>query len=132
VNSKATVQLITGAAGELKGDPNIGRAEAMRRSALALIDHGQPDEAHPAIWAPFVVVGEGGTTFAAAEAQVVLPPVTGALSTTSTNPKADNATAPTAAASADDKQTTKAKPGANKKARAKPKPDDWITEIFGQ
>jgi CHAT domain-containing protein len=27
---------------------------------LALIDKGSPDEAHPAFWAPFVVVGEGG------------------------------------------------------------------------
>jgi hypothetical protein len=28
---------------------------------LALIDKGEPHEAHPAYWAPFVVVGEGGT-----------------------------------------------------------------------
>ena len=28
---------------------------------LALIDKGEPVEAHPAYWAPFVVVGEGGT-----------------------------------------------------------------------
>ena len=27
---------------------------------LALIDKGEPHEAHPAFWAPFVVVGEGG------------------------------------------------------------------------
>jgi len=26
---------------------------------LALIDKGEPHEAHPAFWAPFVVVGEG-------------------------------------------------------------------------
>ena len=26
---------------------------------LALIDQGKPHEAHPAYWAPFVVVGEG-------------------------------------------------------------------------
>jgi CHAT domain-containing protein len=32
----------------------------MRRSMLALIDAGgKPEEAHPAYWAPFVVVGEG-------------------------------------------------------------------------
>jgi CHAT domain-containing protein len=24
-----------------------------------MIDKGKPDEAHPAYWAPFVVVGEG-------------------------------------------------------------------------
>ena len=26
---------------------------------LALIDKGTPEQAHPAFWAPFVVVGEG-------------------------------------------------------------------------
>ena len=26
---------------------------------LALIDQGEPHEAHPAFWAPFAVVGEG-------------------------------------------------------------------------
>ena len=39
-------------------DPKVGRAEAMRRSMLALIDKGEPQEAHPAYGAPFVVVGE--------------------------------------------------------------------------
>ena len=28
---------------------------------LAMIDKGEPHEAHPAYWAPFVVVGEGST-----------------------------------------------------------------------
>jgi len=32
----------------------------MRQSMLALIDKVKPQEAHPAYWAPFVVVGEGG------------------------------------------------------------------------
>ena len=32
----------------------------MRQSMLALIDGKNPREAHPAFWAPFVVVGEGG------------------------------------------------------------------------
>jgi CHAT domain-containing protein len=40
-------------------DPKLGRAEAMRRSMLALIDKGSTEEAHPSFWAPFVVVGEG-------------------------------------------------------------------------
>jgi CHAT domain-containing protein len=35
---------------------------ATRRSMLALIDRGEPHEAHPAYWAPFVVVGEGAAT----------------------------------------------------------------------
>jgi CHAT domain-containing protein len=34
-------------------------AEALRRAMLAMIDKGKPHEAHPAFWAPFVVVGEG-------------------------------------------------------------------------
>jgi CHAT domain-containing protein/tetratricopeptide (TPR) repeat protein len=58
VNSEATVQLITRAFDELKADPKIGRAEALRRSMLALIGAGG-GYAHPANWAPFVVVGEG-------------------------------------------------------------------------
>ena len=60
VYSDATVKLITGAVGEMARDPKVGRAEALRRSMLALIDNGAPHEAHPAYWAPFVVVGEGG------------------------------------------------------------------------
>jgi CHAT domain-containing protein len=36
----------------------MGRAEAMRRSMQALIARGG-SLAHPANWAPFVVVGEG-------------------------------------------------------------------------
>jgi len=60
VVSDATVKLITGAMRRLAADKTMGRAEAMRQSMLALIDKGEPREAHPAFWAPFVVVGEGG------------------------------------------------------------------------
>jgi CHAT domain-containing protein/Flp pilus assembly protein TadD len=59
VYSDATVKLITGAVREMARDPKVGRAEAMRRSMLALIDKGTQEEAHPAFWAPFVAVGEG-------------------------------------------------------------------------
>ena len=59
VESDAAVQLTTGAFAELKANPGIGRAEALRRSMEHMILNGQPREAHPAIWAPFVVVGEG-------------------------------------------------------------------------
>ena len=59
VDSDATVKLITTAVRETARDSKVGRAEALRRSMLALIDHGDPTEAHPAYWAPFVVVGEG-------------------------------------------------------------------------
>ena len=60
VISEAAVKLTTGAFSALKTDPAIGRAEALRRSMLGLIDRGTPQERHPAYWAPFVVVGEGG------------------------------------------------------------------------
>jgi len=58
VNSEATVKLITKTFDELKVDPKMGRAEALRRSMQALIEKGGT-YSHPANWAPFVVVGEG-------------------------------------------------------------------------
>jgi CHAT domain-containing protein len=60
VNSDATVKLITKAVAELKANPKIGRAEALRRSMLSMITAGKDYEGHPAFWAPFVLVGEGG------------------------------------------------------------------------
>ena len=60
VNSDSAVKLITKAVVALKSDPKIGRAEALRRSMLSMIDIGKEYEAHPAFWAPFVLVGEGG------------------------------------------------------------------------
>jgi tetratricopeptide (TPR) repeat protein len=60
VASDATVKLITKAIAELKANPEIGRAEALRRSMLSMIADGKSYEAHPAFWAPFVLVGEGG------------------------------------------------------------------------
>jgi CHAT domain-containing protein len=59
VNSGATVSLVTGAMRRLAADTSIGRAEAMRQSMLDLIDKGEPQQAGPAFWAPFAVVGEG-------------------------------------------------------------------------
>jgi CHAT domain-containing protein len=61
VNSDATVKLITKAFDEIKADPRVGRAEALRRSMLTLVVGGGSN-AHPANWAPFVVVGEGAAT----------------------------------------------------------------------
>jgi len=60
VYSDATVKLISGAAEAIRSDPKIGRAEALRRSMVHLIAAGDKGEAHPAFWAPFVLVGEGG------------------------------------------------------------------------
>ncbi len=61
VASDAAVKLTTGAFAELAKPAGIGRAEAMRRSMLALMaDEERPFYAHPMFWAPFIVVGEGG------------------------------------------------------------------------
>jgi CHAT domain-containing protein/tetratricopeptide (TPR) repeat protein len=60
VDSDATVKLITSAMREIARDKTVSRAEAVRRAMLDLIDKGETGEAHPAYWAPFIVVGEGG------------------------------------------------------------------------
>jgi CHAT domain-containing protein/tetratricopeptide (TPR) repeat protein len=60
VASEPTVALITKAVAELAANPKIGRAEALRRSMVKMIDERKAFEAHPAYWAPFVLVGEGG------------------------------------------------------------------------
>ena len=60
VDSDTTVKLITGAVRAMAGNAKAGRAEAMRRSMLALIDRGTWQEVHPSYWAPFVIVGEAG------------------------------------------------------------------------
>jgi CHAT domain-containing protein/tetratricopeptide (TPR) repeat protein len=61
VNSDAAVRITTRAFAELSANPQIGRAEALRRSMAELITKGAAaHDAHPAYWAPFVLVGEGG------------------------------------------------------------------------
>jgi hypothetical protein len=64
VGSEAAVKLTTRAFAELKANPKIGRAEAFRRSMRELIEKDSPAEAYPAMWAPFVVIGEGGASAA--------------------------------------------------------------------
>jgi CHAT domain-containing protein len=61
VPSQATVKLVTGAFETLQREPRIGRAEALRRSMIAMLDdRSLPVEfAHPMAWAPFVLAGEG-------------------------------------------------------------------------
>ena len=100
VYSDATVKLITASVREMARDPKVGRSEALRRSMLALIDKGEPHEAHPGYWPPFVVVGEGGTEAAVTRA-----------ATTVTNMK---------------KVPTAAK---NQKAAPRPQ-EDWRVEIL--
>jgi CHAT domain-containing protein len=58
VNSQAAVAITTGAFDAQSADPTIGRAEALRRSIRALIASGSV-KAHPAVWAPFILVGDG-------------------------------------------------------------------------
>ncbi|MBM3567019.1 MAG: CHAT domain-containing protein [Alphaproteobacteria bacterium] len=62
VPSEAAVRLTTGAFDVLAKEPGIGRAEALRRSMLAMLDDKAlpPEFMHPAVWAPFSLVGEGG------------------------------------------------------------------------
>jgi CHAT domain-containing protein len=55
VYSDAAVRLATGAFAELDRDPKAGRAEALQRAMITLMDdRSQADNAHPAVWAPFV------------------------------------------------------------------------------
>jgi CHAT domain-containing protein len=59
VNSDAAVKLIVQTFNELKAKSGEGRSQALMHSMRVLITKGKPHEAHPAIWAPFVIVGEG-------------------------------------------------------------------------
>ncbi len=60
VDSYAATMLTSTVFAELRADPTIPRAEALRRAMKALITgRNRKWAAHPAVWAPFVVVGEG-------------------------------------------------------------------------
>jgi CHAT domain-containing protein len=60
VDSEAATRLTTSTFDLIKSDATIGRAEALRRAMLAYMnDPANPQNAYPAFWAPFVVVGEG-------------------------------------------------------------------------
>jgi CHAT domain-containing protein/Tfp pilus assembly protein PilF len=59
VSSDAAVAITTGVTEAMLSHPEIGRAEALRRSISALIAKGG-NNAHPSVWAPFVLVGNGG------------------------------------------------------------------------
>jgi len=60
VRDDAAARLTTGTLAARRADPGLSKAEAFRGATLALIaDASDPTLAHPAIWAPFVMVGEG-------------------------------------------------------------------------
>ncbi len=58
VDSEAAVAITTGAVNAMKKEPQTGRAEALRRAETDLIARGGRF-AHPSVWAPFVLVGNG-------------------------------------------------------------------------
>ena len=58
VGSDAAVALTTRMLAAAK--TGLTRAKAHRQAMMAMIDTGPARNAHPALWAPFVVVGEGG------------------------------------------------------------------------
>jgi CHAT domain-containing protein/tetratricopeptide (TPR) repeat protein len=61
VRSEPTVKLVTSALEAITSDSAATPAEALRSAMLKLIDKGSLEEAHPESWAPFVLVGEGGS-----------------------------------------------------------------------
>lgn len=60
VRDDAAARLTTQAIITWDANPDIGRAESLRRSMVMLMqDTSDPSLAHPSVWAPFVIVGEG-------------------------------------------------------------------------
>ncbi len=77
VQSDAAVKLTTRMLTEAADHPENGRAEALQRSMLALMnDSDNPHFAHPMFWAPFVVVGEGGVPMRTAAGTAASPKTT--------------------------------------------------------
>lgn len=67
VESQAAVRITTGLFAAQQADTAVGRAEALRRAQRAYVEAAQrPMQAHPLLWAPFVLVGEGGRPIAVA------------------------------------------------------------------
>jgi CHAT domain-containing protein len=73
VDLDVAVKLITKTLSTMAADKTVGRSEALRRSMVSLIEQGKPYEAHPAYWAPFIVVGEGSTESAPVATSSIVP-----------------------------------------------------------
>jgi CHAT domain-containing protein len=58
VNSQAASELTTKTFEQLRRDPALGRAEALRRATLAVMN--EPFHSDPAFWGPFSFIGGGG------------------------------------------------------------------------
>ncbi len=60
VRDDAAVALTTGALAAQSGGQNLSKAKALQAAILALLqDMRRPENANPAIWAPFVLIGNG-------------------------------------------------------------------------
>ncbi len=60
VVSEAAARLTISTFDRLKADSNIGRAEALRQAMLGYLnDTSSPQNAYPAFWGPFALIGEG-------------------------------------------------------------------------
>jgi CHAT domain-containing protein/tetratricopeptide (TPR) repeat protein len=61
VDSEAATRLTTSTFELLKSDRKLGRAEALREAMLGYLnDQSSPQNAYPAFWGPFAIIGEGG------------------------------------------------------------------------
>lgn len=125
VDSFAATMLTSRTFAEMRKEKDTGRSEAFRRAMLALMtDEKRPWTAHPSVWAPFIVVGEGG---APAKVQSVIdeqPPT----AESSIAVPAPSAPAIPAAVVGPEKPAP-----ARKKLKRKPASDDnWLTDIFKQ
>jgi CHAT domain-containing protein len=131
VRSLAAVRLTTGAINEMRANVGLGRAEALRRSMIALLqDSSNEAFAHPAVWAPFVVVGEGGDNLASSSttsAPVTAKEAAPLASNTEVLPRpkpSDQANRP-AANERRSKRATTPKPSQNNNG-------NWLSNFFGQ
>jgi CHAT domain-containing protein/Tfp pilus assembly protein PilF len=60
VDSQAATRLTVATFDRLKSDPASGRAEALRQAMLGYLnDASRPQNAYPALWGPFALIGEG-------------------------------------------------------------------------